>query len=295
MEPDILTNTDRKPTSSTVLSLLSRTVLIFIAILLSACSAATTESAANPISPEPTNPAPPPTQVFAPGDACSPVEQQAQIDASFAEYQAARSDDQDSLLALTEWANIVSAEISTACSSASYKLSDPVKLAELLDKLLSGGYVIYVRHTHTDRSRGDEDVSLGMCDKQRILSDRGRDEALLIRNAYRQLDLPVDRIISTQYCRTLETAVLAFGVPQVVSRTDLHATLTDRLAAEPMPGTNTLIVAHIGTLRDRVGLDATFEEGDSLVYRPTGDGSFAFVGRIGLYDWPIMVMLLADR
>ena len=113
----------------------------------------------------------------------------------------------------------------------------------------------------------------------------------MIRNAYQQLDLPIDRIVSTQYCRTLETAILAFGVPEVVLRTTLHATLTDRLATEPEASMNTIIVAHIGTIRDRVGLDDTFEEGDSLIYRPTGNGYFEFVGRIGLYDWTVMASL----
>ena len=151
--------------------------------------------------------------------------------------------------------------------------------------------MIYVRHTHTDRSRGDDDVSFGMCDQQRVLSERGRDEARMIRQAYDQLNLPIGKLISTQYCRTLETAVLAFDVPLVTSRTDLSETLTDRLATEPDPGTNTMIVAHIGTIRNAIGLDDTFEEGDSLVYRPTGNGNFEYVGRIGLYDWPVMAQL----
>ena len=110
----------------------------------------------------------------------------------------------------------------------------------------------------------------------------------------RILDLPISRLISTQYCRTLETAVLAFGVPELILRTDLSNSLTDYLAAEPEAGTNVMIVAHIGTIRNAIGLDDTFEEGDSLVYRPDGNGGFDYIGRIGLYDWPILAQLNAN-
>ena len=113
----------------------------------------------------------------------------------------------------------------------------------------------------------------------------------MIRQAYDQLDLPISKLTSTQYCRTVETAVLAFDVPLVTSRNDLTDSLTERLGTEPEPGTNAMIVAHIGTIRGQIGLDDTFEEGDSLVYRPTGDGDFEYVGRIGLYDWPMLAQI----
>ena len=171
-----------------------------------------------------------------------------------------------------------------------FATTDRDTLADLLSKLQGGGYVLYVRHTHTDRTRGDTDVSLGQCDQQRILSERGRNEALDIREAYQQIALPVDEIISTQYCRTLETAVLAFGVPKVISRRDLTATLLDVLATEPDAGNNTIVVAHIGTLRQTVGLDDVFDEGDTLIFRPNGD-TFDFTGRIGLHDWPVLADL----
>ncbi len=169
--------------------------------------------------------------------------------------------------------------------------TDLAVLTDTLNQLNEGGYVLYVRHTHTDRSRNDTDVRFGQCDQQRVLSEQGQEEALMIRTAYKQLALPVDLLISTQYCRTLETAVLAFGVPHVISRGDLSASLTQLLATQPPAGTNTIIVAHIGTLQNAIGLDDVFEEGDTLIYRPNGDGTFEFAGRIGLNDWPVLAGL----
>ena len=89
------------------------------------------------------------------------------------------------------------------------------------------------------------------------------------------------------------TAILAFGVPEVVLRSELSDRLEVALATVPDAGTNAIIVAHIGTIRNAIGLDDTFEEGDSLIYRPDGSGGFEFVGRIGLYDWPILAEISA--
>ena len=247
------------------------------------------------VEPEPTNTLLPPTPQIPIGERCSPEGKWSYIDDAYLEFSTSRSNDGDVIAGLTDWTTDMAAELTVACGPAAVETTDQDQLANLLGKLKSGGFVIYVRHTHTDRSRGDTDVSLGQCDQQRILSDRGRDEALFIRNAYQKLDLPVSRLVSTQYCRTLETAILAFGVPEVVLRSDLSDTLVDYLATAPEPGTNTIIVAHIGTIRNAIGLDDTFEEGDSLVYRPDGSGGFDYIGRIGLYDWPLLAKIAKGK
>lgn len=147
--------------------------------------------------------------------------------------------------------------------------------AALLNDLQQGGYVLYVRHTHTDRSRGDTDLS--SCETQRILSEQGRDEARMINDYWEELDIPVSRLISTEYCRTQQTAELAFGQPEIINRTELFEQLPSLLASEPESGTNWLIVAHIGTLEGAtgltVGVDVPFNEGDT---------------RIALEDWELL-------
>lgn len=265
-----------------------RLSLLLIVWLLISCSTANGSGEQTAVSPEPTN-SPEPATIPLPDNApCSTASQHQQIDAAFAAYQTSRTENDAPLLSLSTWVNEIAAELIAECSAEAIELTEPAELADLLANLQMGGYVVYVRHTHTDRSRGDEDVSLGRCDKQRVLSERGRQEALFIGQSFQQLDIPVGTLISTQYCRTLETAVLAFGVPQIIERTDLHATLTELLATQPPAGTNTFIIGHIGTLQDRVGLDDTFEEGDALIYQPDENGGFAFNGRIGLYDWPML-------
>ena len=156
----------------------------------------------------------------------------------------------------------------------------------LVADLRAGGYVIYVRHTETDRSQSDTDLT--RCDGQRNLTQQGREDALMIRDAYQNMAIPVSRIITTEYCRVRETAALAFGVADIIPRAALTATLPDLLGTAPPDGTNTIIVAHIGTLNSTVGLADLFDEGDAFVYRPSGDGEFEYVARIGLEDWRVL-------
>ena len=161
-------------------------------------------------------------------------------------------------------------------------------LTTLLDQLYDGGYILYVRHTHTDRvSSGDTDRP--GCEAQRNLSTRGRDEAETINLHFADLDLPIGQLISTELCRTLDTAELAFGEPEVIPRAELEETLADVLTFIPEAGTNTIIVAHIGTINRNFGLPIPFDEGDTYVFEPMGDDGFKLVGRIALLDWPVLV------
>lgn len=217
---------------------------------------------------------------------CAPADIQARAVGPIALFQQPVADDNlAASLAALEELQLALQDLAADCSSAQLA-EDEARIADILEKLSSGGYVIYVRHTHTDRSRGDTDLS--HCDTQRILSDLGREQALEIRDAYQQLAFPIDRLITTEYCRTRETTILAFGVPEIIPRAQLAEQLPALLAAKPATGENTIIVAHIGTLEGTVGLPDKFEEGDSLIYQPGPDGTFDYVGRIALADWPLL-------
>src|SRR3972149_40283 len=49
------------------------------------------------------------------------------------------------------------------------------------------------------------------CSTQRNLSEAGREESRRIGAAFRKRGVPVDRVLSSRWCRCLETARLAFG------------------------------------------------------------------------------------
>ena len=78
--------------------------------------------------------------------------------------------------------------------------------------LRGGGQVVLMRHATTTPGVGDPPgFRLGDCPTQRNLTDAGRDEARRIGAAFRSRDVPVGRVLSSRWCRCLETAQLAFG------------------------------------------------------------------------------------
>jgi len=78
--------------------------------------------------------------------------------------------------------------------------------------LRSGGYVLYFRHAATDFSQNDEKMkSYEDCADQRNLIDQGRADAKAAGAAIRELRIPVERVLASPFCRTVETAQLLFG------------------------------------------------------------------------------------
>ncbi len=84
--------------------------------------------------------------------------------------------------------------------------------------LKEGGQVVLVRHTVTTPGAGDPPgMRLDDCSSQRNLSDEGRAHARRIGEEFRRRGVPVARVLSSPWCRCLETARLAFGSAEVSS------------------------------------------------------------------------------
>jgi hypothetical protein len=84
--------------------------------------------------------------------------------------------------------------------------------SDLIDALRRGGYVIYFRHATTNPEQADtSDPKLGQCETQRNLSPDGRRMATEIGGAFKTLRIPVGKVVSSPYCRAVDTAMLAFG------------------------------------------------------------------------------------
>ena len=90
---------------------------------------------------------------------------------------------------------------------------------EALWRLLAGGgQVILIRHTITTPGAGDPPgMKLDDCSTQRNLSEEGRAHARRIGEEFRRRRIPVERVLSSPWCRCLETARLAFGKAEVSS------------------------------------------------------------------------------
>lgn len=78
--------------------------------------------------------------------------------------------------------------------------------------LKNGGQVVLIRHTITTPGIGDPPgMRLDDCSTQRNLTDAGRRHARRIGEEFRSRGIAVERVLSSPWCRCLETARLAFG------------------------------------------------------------------------------------
>ena len=166
--------------------------------------------------------------------------------------------------------------------------------AELLSQLREGGYVLYLRHTSTDFSQNDSRMtSFEDCASQRNLTDRGRDEARAIGEHVRRLKIPIGEVLASPFCRTMETARLAFGKatatnevrggPAQADDPKRYEKLRALLARKPAAGTNTIISSH-GNPFHAVAGPPYLAEGEIAVVRPEGE-RFSVIARIPLTGW----------
>ena len=79
--------------------------------------------------------------------------------------------------------------------------------------LVSGSHVALVRHGSAPPGYGDPPgFQIDDCTTQRNMDERGRAQARALGEAFRQHGVPVDKIISSPWCRCLETArLMALG------------------------------------------------------------------------------------
>src|SRR5262244_2549608 len=166
--------------------------------------------------------------------------------------------------------------------------------AELLAALRGGGYVLYFRHAATDFSQNDEKMKrYEDCADQRNLVDRGRADARAAGAAIRALKIPVDRVLASPFCRTVETAQLLFGRaekmqevrggPAVSPLSGRYAELKKILSTPVRPGANLVVVSHGNPFYSVAG-PPYLAEGEAAVVQPLGK-DFRIFGRVRIDGW----------
>jgi hypothetical protein len=170
---------------------------------------------------------------------------------------------------------------------------------ELLERLRSGGYVLYMRHASTDFSQNDRAMaSFEDCARQRNLTDQGRDEARAVGEHIRRLGIPVGEVLASPFCRTMETARLALqraeathevrGGPVRSEDPKRYDGLRRLLSTPPPPGANRFISSH-GNPFHAVAGPPYLAEGEIAVVEPLGAMKFVVITRIRVQDWPSIV------
>lgn len=166
--------------------------------------------------------------------------------------------------------------------------------AQLLAELRTGGYVLYFRHAATDFSQNDEKMKrYEDCADQRNLIDKGRADARAAGAAIGQLTIPVDRVLASPFCRTVETAQLLFGRAEKMAEvrggpaesagSGRYAPLKRILATPVRPGTNLVVVSHGNPFYSVAG-PPYLAEGEAAVVRPLGS-DFRVIARVRIDAW----------
>ncbi len=158
----------------------------------------------------------------------------------------------------------------------------------LLASLREGGYILYTRHAEATVGADQPNLNFQDCSTQRNLSLIGRRQATDYGETIRRLAIPIlAPVISSPFCRNIETASLAFGRVYIqvdpflydVYRLSTNISLFEQqrilatlnsLLEIPVPaGTNKVIIAH--SFPEGIGLGRLPNMG-TIVIRPRGYG-----------------------
>lgn len=164
--------------------------------------------------------------------------------------------------------------------------------AVLWSELQAGGAGILLRHAQTEAGIGDPPgFRIGDCATQRNLSDDGRRQSQRIGTALAVRAVRIDQVLSSQWCRCLETARLAFPKATVEPYPALNSFFEDRsteaqqtrevaarIAAIRAPS-NVVFVTHHVNILALTGV--AVGSGEAVLVRSVG-GSMRMLGRLVL-------------
>jgi phosphohistidine phosphatase SixA len=155
--------------------------------------------------------------------------------------------------------------------------------------LRDGGHVVLLRHAMTDGTADPTNFDIANCRTQRKLSERGRQQARKTGALLAARAETTERILSSRYCRCLDTAKLAFEDAPVEPMASLdppssdpviaktaHDDVMKEIAAYSGSG-NLIIVTHLENIEAWTGEPA--REGEALIVQPQGD-NLHVLGRV---------------
>jgi len=155
--------------------------------------------------------------------------------------------------------------------------------------LRDGGHVVLLRHAQSPGSTEPANFDVEDCATQRNLSDRGKQQARKIGALFAARAERTDKVLSSRYCRTRDTARLAFGDriteefqqldPIVAGSPEAEAQI--EAVMEQIRGFtgsgNLVLVTHLETILALTGQPA--REGEAVIVRPDAE-KLHVLGRI---------------
>src|SRR5215510_12845722 len=194
------------------------------------------------------------------------------------------------------WCAVVLLAFFAVCAHA--QTSD---MQTLVGELRQGGYVIVFRHGATNRDQADSDpLNHDNIAQQRLLSDKGREVARQVGDAFKTLGIPLGKVYTSKFNRAVETSKLVSG-GDVTSTPDLTEgglvvtpiendrraeALKKLVGTMPEAGKNSLIVTHKPNIIDAFGKDwFEVKEGEASGFKPDSAGKAVLIARVQAVDW----------
>ncbi len=80
----------------------------------------------------------------------------------------------------------------------------------LKNQLIDGEKIIFIRHAYAPGNGDPDNFNLNDCSTQRNLNEEGKVQAKNIGKFFKKNGIKVDTVLSSEWCRCKETAILAF-------------------------------------------------------------------------------------
>jgi broad specificity phosphatase PhoE len=157
--------------------------------------------------------------------------------------------------------------------------------------LKEGGKVILLRHTHVVIGEGIGRLAPGNCAAEVNLSPRGIEQAKRLGEAFRAHGIAVGEVLTSPYCRCIDTGRLAFGRATAVQYLMPPGVVSDNQAASDNARVLQEILDHRGPsnlvmiTHDLNISNIVFEPaamGEFFVLQPNG-ADFTLIGKIEGY------------
>lgn len=164
--------------------------------------------------------------------------------------------------------------------------------SDIWQQLRTGrGYAVLLRHALAPGTGDPAGFRLGDCSTQRNLSTEGRRQAVAIGAQWRRERMPVDRVLTSRWCRARDTArLLAVGTVRAYPALDSSFTVSDAVASRRAAKVQALIERHQGragvlvlvghqvNIADITGVSPA--SGEAVVVRADTSGRVRIVGTL---------------
>ena len=82
---------------------------------------------------------------------------------------------------------------------------------QVLENLKKGGNLIFIRHAYAPGGGDPDNFDIADCSTQRNLSNSGKEQSKRIGVFFERNQIPIDQVLSSEWCRCKETAEIAFN------------------------------------------------------------------------------------